>query len=408
MSETVRIRGIAAGGDGVGTLADGRAVFVPRTAPGELVELGTITRGSHFARASLARVLEPSADRVVPACPHYDGDRCGGCQLQHLSPVAQRAARRRLVADAFRRIGHLEIAEPELQASEADWGYRTRISLAIGGRRIGYHRAGRPGEVFDLDQCAIAREELNRFWAALRTHRRLLPRNGERLVLRVDREGGLHALVRTRGTDAWTGARDLGLALARDGVKAMLWWWPEAGAPRVLAGGRRPYPATVFEQVHPAMGDRVRAHAVAELGEVAGRHVWDLYAGIGETTAALAGRGASVESVEVDRRAVTLANQRGPTTGVRRVAGLVEEALPDLRPADAVLVNPPRTGLDSAVTDRLSAFPSHRLVYISCDPATLARDAARLAGKYALAGLLAFDLFPQTAHVESVARFERR
>jgi 23S rRNA (uracil1939-C5)-methyltransferase len=408
VSETVRIRGIAAGGDGVGTLADGRAVFVPRTAPGELVELGAITRVSRFARASLARVLEPSAERVVPACPHYDGDHCGGCQLQHLSRVAQRAARRHLVADALRRIGHLEIAEPPLEPSRADWGYRTRISLAVLGRRIGYHRAGRPGEVFDLDHCAIAREELNRLWAGLRTHRRLLPRNGERLVLRVDRGGGLHALVRTRGTAAWTGARELGVALVRDGVRAMLWWWPEGGAPRVLAGGREPYPATVFEQVHPAMADRVRAHAVAELGEVAGRHVWDLYAGIGETTAALAGRGASVESVEVDRRAVTLANQRGPTAGVRRVAGRVEEALPDLRPADAVLVNPPRTGLDSTVTDRLSAFPSFRLVYVSCDPATLARDAARLAGRYALAGVHAFDLFPQTAHVEAVARFERR
>jgi 23S rRNA (uracil1939-C5)-methyltransferase len=408
VSETVRIRGIAAGGDGVGTLADGRAVFVPRTAPGELVELGAITRVSRFARASLARVLEPSAERVVPACPHYDGDHCGGCQLQHLSRVAQRAARRHLVADALRRIGHLEIAEPPLEPSQADWGYRTRISLAVLGRRIGYHRAGRPGEVFDLDHCAIAREELNRLWAGLRTHRRLLPRNGERLVLRVDRGGGLHALVRTRGTAAWTGARELGVALVRDGVRAMLWWWPEGGAPRVLAGGREPYPATVFEQVHPAMADRVRAHAVAELGEVAGRHVWDLYAGIGETTAALAGRGASVESVEVDRRAVTLANQRGPTAGVRRVAGRVEEALPDLRPADAVLVNPPRTGLDSTVTDRLSAFPSFRLVYVSCDPATLARDAARLAGRYALAGVHAFDLFPQTAHVEAVARFERR
>ncbi len=180
----------------------------------------------------------------------------------------------------------------------------------------------------------------------------------------------------------------------------VLWWWPEAGAPRAVWGAPEPYPATVFEQVHPVMGDRVRAHAVAELGDLAGRHAWDLYAGIGETTMALAARGARVTSVELDRRAVALAERRGPGEGITRIAARVEAAIGRLEPADA--------GLDVAVTDRLSVLPSFRLVYVSCNPATLARDAARLAGAWAVRSVHAFDLFPQTAHVETVARFERR
>jgi 23S rRNA (uracil1939-C5)-methyltransferase len=409
VSEAVRIRAIAAGGDGVGALADGRAVFVPRSAPGDLVELTGVTLASRFARARIGRLLEPSSDRVEPACPHYDRDQCGGCQLQHLGAEAQRAARRRLVADAFRRIGHQEIAEPPLEPSDLEWGYRTRISLAVRGRRIGFHRASRPDEVFDLERCAVAREELNTLWAAVRAHRRLLPRTGERLTLRVERGGGLHLMVQVRGTEAWTGARELGRALSKAGVAVVIWWWPEGGAPRVLSGARDPYPATVFEQVHPAMGDRVRGHAVAELGDVAGRHIWDLYAGIGETTAAVLARGALVTSVEVDRRAVALAERRGPGEGVTRIAARVEDAIASLRPSDAVIVNPPRTGLDESVTRQLSVFPSlRRCVYVSCDPATLARDAARLAAGYAVASVHGFDLFPQTAHVETVVRFERR
>ena len=162
----------------------------------------------------------------------------------------------------------------------------------------------------------------------------------------------------------------------------------------------------VFEQVHPGMGDRVREYAVASLGSIAGKHIWDLYAGIGETTLALTAAGATVESVELDRRAVSLAESRGPVYGVTRHAGRVEEVLPRLSPANGIVVNPPRIGLGDAVTSRLAVQPSSILVYVSCDPATLARDIARLRTGYRVMDLRSFDLFPQTAHVETVARLE--
>lgn len=407
MTEAVRIRAIAAGGDGVGVLPDGRAVFVPRTAPDDLVELAMIRLSKRFARARIGRLLEASPVRTAPACPHYEGDDCGGCQLQHLNSDAQREARGRIVGDALQRIGGLDLAVPSVEPSDRQWEYRAKISLAAKGKRIGYHRVGRPDQVFDLVFCHIARPEISRLWAALRAHRNLLPPNLERIVLRVDREGSRHAIIHVAGTTVWTEASGLGRALDQADAHAVLWWRPEGGAARALYGAGPAYPAMVFEQVHPEMGDRVREHAIAALGDVSGKHLWDLYAGIGETTRALVARGASVESVEVDRRAVAVSERLGPPEGVIRHAARVEEVLDRLAPAGAVIVNPPRTGLGQAVAERLSAQPCDRLVYVSCDPATLARDLAWLGSAFRVTALKAFDLFPQTAHVETVVEASR-
>ena len=171
-----------------------------------------------------------------------------------------------------------------------------------------------------------------------------------------------------------------------------------------MAGAGEAYPATVFEQVHPEMGDRVRSHAIEALGSVGGRRVWDLYAGIGDTTAALVRAGATVESVESDRRAVAEADRRGPVA--RRHAGRVEYVLGELAAPELVITNPPRTGMDARVAEALERLRPERVVYISCDPATLARDLSRLPG-FSLTDAVAFDLFPQTAHVESVVVLER-
>jgi 23S rRNA (uracil1939-C5)-methyltransferase len=142
---------------------------------------------------------------------------------------------------------------------------------------------------------------------------------------------------------------------------------------------------------------------VKQLGEVSGRRLWDLYAGIGETTAQLVARGAIVESIELDRRAVAEADARGPAA--RRLAGRVEDLLGKLGRPDLVITNPPRTGMDERVTAELERVRPERLVYISCDPATLARDLLRLE-HFQLVLVQAFDLFPQTTHVETVAVLE--
>ena len=398
----VRILRIATGGDGVGRLEEGRTVFVPRTAPGDLVELAHVREHRRYARARMGRVLEPSPARVEPRCPHYVQDDCGGCQLQHLSPTAQREARRTIVGDAFRRIAKLEIGDPELVPASEEFEYRTKITLHVdAGGRIGLHPLDQPDRVFDLVRCHITRTELMSLWRELRSRRELLPRGLRQIVLRLDRRGERHVILVLRDDTARAAAAAILEAL---GEGVTLWLQPEGGEARAIGGPGRPFPATVFEQVHPAMGDRVRAHAIAGLSDVAGRHVWDLYAGIGETTAALAGAGASVESVESDPRAVAEAEARGPRA--KRHVGRVERVVARLGAPDLVITNPPRTGMDERVTAALATAAPARIVYISCDPATLARDLTRLPD-FRLQSAVAFDLFPQTAHVETVAVLNR-
>lgn len=397
----VRILRLATGGDGVGKLEDGRTVFVPRTAPGDLVELESIREHKRFARARPGRFLELGPDRVEPPCPHYLGDECGGCQLQHLSLSAQQTARRSFVGDALRRLARLDVADPDLVPAAKAFGYRTKLTLAAGrGRTIGLRRYERPDEIFALDHCLITSPELMSVWRGLRAFLRLLPDDLTRLVLRQDRAGGLHVIVRSEAAAVWDGGPKLRAALSSRGQETTIWWHPEGAAPRAVAGAGEAYPATVFEQIHPEMADQVRRFAVEQLGALTARRVWDLYAGIGETTAVLARAGANAESVEMDRRAVAVAESSAAPA--RRHAARVEDVLGELGRPDLVVTNPPRLGMDARVTAAIERARPARIVYVSCDPATLARDITRLPS-YRLTSATAFDLFPQTAHVETVA-----
>ena len=162
----VRMLRLAAGGDGVGRLEDGRTVFVPRTAPGDLVELAGLRLHKRFARARVGSLLEPSPSRVDPRCPHYVRDGCGGCQLQHLESTAQREARQGFVGEALRRLARRDVPDPPLVPAAQEFDYRTKITLAVSrdGRRIGLHRYDRADQVFELDWCHITVPELMELW----------------------------------------------------------------------------------------------------------------------------------------------------------------------------------------------------------------------------------------------------
>ncbi len=412
-AEVVTIAAIAAGGDGVGRLADGRAVFVPRTAPGEQVRLRALRLHKHYARAEPDAIVAAEGARATPPCPHYAGNRCAGCQLQHLGYEAQLAAKRRIVGDALRRIGALEAADPDIVAAVAQWRYRTTITLAArrpgGGtaeRTVGLHPYDRATAVFPLADCHIADPRLMALWRDVRQRLGLLPERLTRLTLRLDREGRRHVIAESPG-EPWLSAGALRDALPHgDGGPVTCWWQPVDGAARVVAGPATGFPAMGFEQVNPEMSALARSWAVDRLGDVHGQVVWDLYGGIGDTAALLAARGASVVSVDADEQAIAWARTRPLDPPVRFVAGRAEELLTLLPEPRAVVVNPPRAGLHWNVTLRLTGQPVPRLVYLSSDPATLARDLRRLNVAYRLVGIRAFDLFPQTAQVETVAVLE--
>ena len=416
----LRIDSIAAGGEGVGRLDDGRVVFVHRTAPGDLAEVALTERKERWARGRLLRVLEPSPERREAPCPHYA--RCGGCTLEHMPYDAQLRAKARIVADALTRIGGFAVEPPKVVASPAEFRYRNRVSLALRRREAGrveagFHALGEPEEVVDLDGgCLLFEEPIARVWDALRAawgpDARLLP-SGERLrlTLRTNAAGEVSLLVE----GGFAPGRPEELVERVDGLVSV-WHRPGPAAPELVAGAPG-LPETwgddtvelsgaAFLQVNRGAAALLEAHVMEVMGDVDGKTVVDAYCGIGLHARRLARRGARVTGIELDPAAVAEARRAAPE-GAVFVEGPVETLLPDHLPADLVVLNPPRAGVDAQVAEALAASPAERIVYVSCNPATLARDLKRMGEAYRLESVRAFDLFPQTAHVETVAVLSR-
>jgi 23S rRNA (uracil1939-C5)-methyltransferase len=408
---TVTVRGIAIGGAGVADLPDGRVVFVPRTAPGDRVSIRIEKSRRRWAAGSLCELIEPAAGRRAALCTLYE--RCGGCQLQHLPYESQLEWKGRFVADALARIGGLvDVAVPEVVPSSRETGYRSRVTFTLrrlrGGRIVaGFHALGRPAHVVDvMGECVLPRPELVRAWTALRSRwgqgARLLPPAGRlRLTLRSEPAGP--ALVVEGGPEGWR-ADDLAQA-----VPELVAIWHRSGAgdgeARGVAGFADGAPPPSFVQVNPEAASSLVEHVV-ELAGPAGRAV-DAYSGVGEYGRQLAERGWQVTSIERDSGACAVARARAPE-GLSVLEGSVEDHLESALPADLLIVNPPRSGLAPEVRRVIDEVGPTHVIYVSCDPATLARDVAELSGAYALLSIRCFDLFPQTAHVESVVHLASR
>lgn len=402
MSRTVSlaIDAIAAGGDGVAR-SEGLVVFVPRTAPGDVITASIAGKG-HFARGSLRTILRPSPDRIDPPCPHYVRERCGGCQLQHIAYPAQLEAKQRIIIDAMTRIGKRTIATPEVVPSANEWRYRTKLTLAMrhraGGWVAGLHPFDDPGRVFALADCPITDRRVVSAWREILAASDFLPdASSLRGSVRWGDDGPTFVLI---GAARWSSHAQFFAAVP---TLSALYWEP-AEAPRQLLGDRRPQvsPTASFAQVNPVVAAVLHDYVLHNTLSFKPARVIDAYSGAGELSAALASAGVSVTAIELDGDAARWAEQFLPPPS-RSIAGRVEEVLPRLGVADVIVVNPPRSGLHADVTEWLEAASgtTQAIVYVSCDPATLARDVARLQS-YAIQSIKAFDMFPQTAHVETV------
>ncbi len=408
------IDSIAAGGDGVGRV-HGMVAFVPRTAPGDVVR-ARLQSGGRFARGLLDEVLSPSDARIAPPCPHYVVDRCGGCQLQHLALAAQHEAKRRIVEDALTRMARREVTVPALIPSPSAWRYRRKLTLALRRQRgrwiAGLRAYDDPDAVFALHDCPITDERVVSAWRAVLDAAELLPaarelRGAVRLLDAVgdDVDGVPSVAFTLEGAERWPSAERFFEAVPSI---AALWWQPAEARRRLLFDRRADAaPGASFVQVNPQVGalladavvDAVRAHQPAT--------VVDAYSGAGDVAVRLAAHGARVTAIELDREATAFAAARLPA-GSRAIAAAVEDALAEALPAELVIVNPPRAGLDARVSATLEAAargefgPAPRAVlYVSCNPATLARDLSRMPA-WAVRRVQPFDMFPQTAHVETL------
>lgn len=410
------IESIAAGGEGVARLPDGRVVFVHRTAPGERVRLQVQAQHRQWARGRLLQVLQPSPERRDAPCPHYAD--CGGCTLEHLDYAAQLRAKARIAHDALTRIGGLRLPLPEIVASPREFQYRNRVSFALrrlGGGRVvaGFHALGEPERIVDIDgACRLPEPAIGAVWDRLRAAwgenaGRLPAGERLRLTLRATAAGEVTLLVEGGGTPGEPET----LLGAVEGLSAV-WHRPRAVAPPALLAGAAglaeawgdeelEVSGAAFLQVNRLAAELLAAHVLELAGSVAGARVVDAYCGVGLYARKLARQGAQVIGIELDALAVAEARRTAPP-GARFEAGAVEALLPAALPADLVILNPPRAGVAPEIADALLRQPPHRLIYVSCNPATLARDLRRLQPALHIESVRCFDLFPQTAHVETV------
>jgi 23S rRNA (uracil1939-C5)-methyltransferase len=422
----LRIEKLVTGGDGLARDDQG-ACFVPRTAPGDLVRAAIVEERRGYRRAELRELLEPGPDRCAAPCPHYE--TCGGCDLQHLTIEAQRAAKLSIIAECFQRQGKLDVAGfmgPAVYGAPLEW----RTSLRLHAHPTGFYGMHRRGshEVVRLETCPIMAAP---FAEIILPWLRFLP-PVEQVVVRLDGRGGwLLSLFGVPGRlkilKKIVGALEPGDAPA-PGLKGILFnnrpvWGRDYLVHRVGGHSYR-VGAGSFFQNNQEIAEAAVAITRGWLDEIAAAgtqlpRLLDLYGGVGLFTLALGGRFERVALVELDAGACRDAvNNIARDESVRSRAAVHEGDLTEvLRPGgplgddawrDAVcVVDPPRAGLGKDGTAAVLARRPAHVFYMSCDPPTQARDAAILvAAGYRPRQLRALDMFPQSAHVESLLWLE--
>lgn len=361
----LRIEDIAFGGKGVGR-ESGKAIFVPYTVEGELVSAELVREKKQFAEAELVDVREPSAERVQPPCPYFG--RCGGCAYQHITYEHQLAVKWRQVRDVLQRIGKLaDVPMRPIVPSPEQYGYRNRITVHAQDGVIGFFRR-ESNRLLDIERCSISRDEVNRELAELRS------RN------------------------------------VRDGHYTL----------RASLGPR------VFSQTNDAVANALRDlidKMIAPNQEL----LLDAYCGAGLFAKALLGKFERVIGIDWDRFAIEAA-QRDATGKETYIAGDVEDELKRVLQADGVeaavsaaqpkdlrvrtrattlIVDPPAAGLTEKTRRAIVDLAPATLIYVSCNPATLARDLKELSQKFSVESVTPLDMFPQTAEIEVVTHLRQ-
>jgi 23S rRNA (uracil1939-C5)-methyltransferase len=436
---------LAYGGNGVARL-NGFVVFVRRGLPGDRVRARVTKVQRRHAEALVTEVLEPGSQRVDAPCAHYPA--CGGCRFQDLAYDAQVAAKHDQVADAFQRIGGLAAPplEPIVPADDV-FHYRNKLEYSFSqledGPTLGFHKAGRWDEVLEVEKCWLTTDFGNALRNAVREWAR-----GERLVAydQAEQTGYLRHLVVREGRN--TGQALVQLVTARGEkfdtahfvelirgfpeVRSLHWsendspaevtnlptnlLWGEEAIEEELCGLRFRVRPNAFLQTNTAMAERLYGIA-SEFAALTGEEtVYDLYCGIGTIGLTLARSALTVWGIDVSEESVACALENADLNEITNAAffaGNVGQALEELHgrsgDPDVVVVDPPRAGLAGKALRRLGEIAAPRIVYVSCNPTTLAGDAKRLRDDYGYELLRArpVDMFPHTPHVECVALLER-
>lgn len=412
---------------------EGKVVFVEGALPGETVEAETTRRGASYDQAETVRVLHESAARRAPPCPHFG--MCGGCATQHADLRTQMAAKQRWLEDSLRRIGKVEpgILLPIVYGEE--WGYRHRARMSVRGlppprgALVGFHER-KSSYVADMRQCDNLPLRISRLISPLRElitaleMRERLPQVEIAVGDKVD-----VLVVRNLDPVSESDAAQLRAFADREGV----WLWLQPKGPATAApfhplsmpdldytlpefGLRIAFRPTDFTQVNHGVNRILVRRAVRMLDPQPGNRIADLFCGIGNFSLPLAASGATVLGLEGAEELVERARSNAAANGLTSRASFEradlfevdEQKLAAWGPFDKMLIDPPRSGAAELVKALPDAWPS-RIVYVSCDSATLARDAGILVSikGFTLAAAGVVNMFPHTTHVESITLFER-
>jgi 23S rRNA (uracil1939-C5)-methyltransferase len=384
----VHVERILPGGAGLAH-AEGRTILVGLAAPGDHLRVRLEHARGDVSFAKIVEIISPSPVRVLPPCPYFG--RCGGCDFQQLSYEAQLASKVEIIRDCLRRIARIEPpAEIPITPSPQDWRYRSRAQWQYDSitRSLGYFERG-SHKVCDVVECPV-----------------LVPALQETLMdLRARlKEGSLPAEVQEFETVAGDEGTSLLPPLTEGQPREVT---------RRIAGENYHFSAAGFFQInHELLAPLVKAALTGAHGEMAqGETAVDLYCGAGLFTLPLARRFARVTGIEASARAVAYARRNLSDAGLTNasvqsaaVSSWLKEHSPALAPIDYLLLDPPRTGAEEGAIAGILLLRPQRIAYVSCDPATLARDLKQLlSGGYHLDTIAAFDMFPQTHHVETVA-----
>jgi tRNA/tmRNA/rRNA uracil-C5-methylase (TrmA/RlmC/RlmD family) len=365
----LEVDGIAHGGESVARV-DGWVFFLRFAIPGERVIAQVTELGKSFHRADALEIITPSPDRVAPACQYFHPEGCGGCDFHHISLERQRTLKSQVISEQFKRLAKIEISVPVHEvALPAGSGekYRGRLSLHVNGSgRAGFRKA-RSHEVFPIDDCLVASEKIE---------------IAEVLAKRYENIDRLFLPDESRIEEICVNGKQHQYRVSRESF-----WQGHIRAAEVLG-------EAALNLIKPRPGERAL----------------DLYGGVGLFSKLLADAGAQVTIIESSKSAVADAkfNLREFTDIIFHEGDVAREMM-KIKKADVVLLDPPRSGADQSALVRIARLKPRVICYISCDPASLARDAARLANlgyEIGEGSASAYDLFPQTAHIECLFAFK--
>ena len=430
----VRIEKIITGGLGLARRADGMVVLTRFVLPGETVAVRETAQHRGYVEADLVQVLMPSAERITPVCPHFTV--CGGCDFQHIDAGAQFRHKKEICAEALLRAGlHVgaEVLEPVLPSPRSfNYRHRIRLKLTAAGE-LGFFQH-RSNLIVAIDQCPVATDRLNTALRQLQAS--ALPREAaavvrEIVLLHSPADDRIHALLLPEPGTTVNAKAIVACAGELPAIQA-LWCKTKSGL-ELLAGNdpapllRQDFPPEIcgrpftlrwppgsFSQVNAEQNQRLIRLVLQLAGRVAGQHVLDLFCGMGNFAVPLALAGARVMGVERSRDSVAGARNNATVADCQDIEFIAADVAKALNTPvltrnrfDQIVLDPPRQGLgrDSLLLAELGA---PRIIYISCDPATLMRDLALLTARgYRLARITPVDMFPQTHHIETVALLEK-